>query len=101
LNLQVDGTRLLRDLSQVIAMVCHFVKTGSASGPFLIMCPASVLSNWAAELARWAPGLTVVEYKGSAEARTALYCKQVRLARQPLTCGFSAAPARSALLCWW
>lgn len=58
-------------------MVCHFVETGQASGPFLIMCPASVLSNWAAELARWAPDLKVVEYKGSAEARAATYYKQV------------------------
>lgn len=64
-------------------MVCHFVETGRASGPFLIMCPASVLSNWAAELVRWAPGLTVVEYKGSAEARAAIYFKQVRGAMQP------------------
>lgn len=59
-------------------MICHFVEASKAAGPFLVMCPASVLSNWAAELARWAPGLSVVEYKGSAEARTAIYYKQVR-----------------------
>lgn len=58
-------------------MVCHFVETGQATGPFLIMCPASVLSSWAAELARWAPGLSVVQYKGDAETRAAIYFKQV------------------------
>jgi len=59
-------------------MVCHLVECGGAAGPFLITCPASVLSNWSAELARWAPGLVVVEYKGTAEARAATYFKQVR-----------------------
>ncbi len=58
-------------------MACHFVETQQASGPFLILCPSSVLSNWAAELARWASGLTVVEYKGSAEARAEIFFKQV------------------------
>lgn len=58
-------------------MICHFVETGTDKGPFLIMCPSSVLSNWAAELATWAPDLVVVEYKGSAETRAATYYKQV------------------------
>jgi hypothetical protein len=62
---------------QVIAMICHFVETSKAGGPFLVMCPASVLSNWASELACWAPGLNVVEYKGSAEARMSIFYKQV------------------------
>lgn len=62
---------------QVIAMACHFVETQQATGPFLIVCPASVLSIWAGELARWAPELKVVEYKGSAEARSTIYFHQV------------------------
>ena len=62
---------------QVIAMVCHLVETRGASPPFLIAAPASVLPNWAAELARWAPGLRVVQYKGSAEEREEVYYSQV------------------------
>lgn len=43
---------------QVISLMCHLVERGQP-GPFLIAAPASVLSNWAAECARWAPGLKV------------------------------------------
>lgn len=62
---------------QVIAMVCHCVEVQQCTAPFLIVSPASVISNWAAELKRWAPGLTVVQYRGTAEAREAIYHKQV------------------------
>lgn len=58
-------------------MVCHLVETQGASPPFLIAAPASVLPNWAAELARWAPSLKVVQYKGSTEQREDVYRRQV------------------------
>ena len=58
-------------------MICHFTEQKSASGPYLICCPASVLPNWSAELQRWAPKLRVVEYKGSMEAREETYYKKV------------------------
>lgn len=58
-------------------MVCHCVEVQQSPGPFLIVCPASVISNWAAELSCWAPDLLVVQYKGSAEAREEVYHKQV------------------------
>ncbi|GBF90068.1 hypothetical protein Rsub_02776 [Raphidocelis subcapitata] len=48
---------------QVIALICHLAETHTGPGlppPFLIAAPASVLPNWAAELARWAPGLRVI-----------------------------------------
>jgi SNF2 family DNA or RNA helicase len=41
--------------------------------PALILCPASVLPNWAAEARRWAPGLRVLEYSGPAAHRDALW----------------------------
>lgn len=62
---------------QVIAMICHLVET-QGGAPFLIAAPASVLPNWAAELARWAPALKVVQYKGSAEEREEIYYRKVR-----------------------
>lgn len=45
--------------------------------PFLIAAPSSVLPNWAAELARWAPGLRVVDYRGSADTREDIWRTQV------------------------
>lgn len=53
---------------QVIAMVCHLVEAEGPAPPFLIAAPASVLPNWAAELAAWAPALRVVQYKVGARA---------------------------------
>ncbi|KAL8520740.1 hypothetical protein ACS0TY_011330 [Phlomoides rotata] len=43
-------------------------------GPYLIVCPASVLENWERELKKWCPSFTVLQYHGS--ARTA-YSKQL------------------------
>jgi hypothetical protein len=51
------------------------------------------MSNWAGELARWAPSLTVVQYTGSAEARADVYFKQV------CACAGWAASVAGASLC--
>jgi superfamily II DNA or RNA helicase len=40
---------------QTLAMICH----ADADQPFLIVAPTSVVSNWATEAARFAPGLKV------------------------------------------
>jgi SWI/SNF-related matrix-associated actin-dependent regulator of chromatin subfamily A protein 2/4 len=64
-------------LLQVISMVCHSVEEQRCASSFLIVCPASVLSNWANELQHWAPDLAVVQYRGSADAREEIYKKQV------------------------
>jgi SNF2 family DNA or RNA helicase len=61
-------------------MICHLVEARGAAPPFLIAAPASVLPNWAAELARWAPRLRVVQYRGSAAERECIYDSQVRAA---------------------
>jgi hypothetical protein len=65
-------------LPQVISMVCHSIEVQQCASPFLVVCPASVLSNWANELQHWAPDLSVVQYRGSADAREEIYRKQVR-----------------------
>lgn len=46
---------------QALAMVCraHEQGTGELNGPFLVVAPTSVVHNWAAEAARFAPDLTV------------------------------------------
>jgi superfamily II DNA or RNA helicase len=45
---------------QSLALISHAREQDPASGPFLIVAPTSVVSNWAAEAARFTPGLTVV-----------------------------------------
>jgi superfamily II DNA or RNA helicase len=44
---------------QALAMICHAGDGDTAAGPFLVVAPTSVISNWTAEAARFAPGLAV------------------------------------------
>ena len=65
-------------LLQVIALVCHLVEEEQQEPhPALIAVPSSVLPNWEAELALWAPGLTVLSYKGSPDQREAVWEQQM------------------------
>ncbi|GHG49243.1 DNA helicase [Sinomonas cellulolyticus] len=48
---------------QTLALILHAKEQGSApsgSGPFLVVAPTSVVANWEAEAARFAPGLRTV-----------------------------------------
>jgi superfamily II DNA or RNA helicase len=45
---------------QSLALICHVKEADPAAPPFLVVAPTSVVSNWAAESARFAPGLSVV-----------------------------------------
>jgi superfamily II DNA or RNA helicase len=44
---------------QALALICHAREHDPGIGPFLVVAPTSVVSNWVAEAARFAPGLTV------------------------------------------
>jgi len=44
---------------QTLALVCHARGRNPEVGPFLVVCPTSVVSTWAAEAARFAPSLDV------------------------------------------
>ncbi|MGQ0846371.1 MAG: DEAD/DEAH box helicase [Sporichthyaceae bacterium] len=46
---------------QALALIVHARERAPQAEPFLIVAPTSVVSNWAAEAARFAPGLRVVE----------------------------------------
>ena len=51
----------------LIALHLHRVSTGSTTvGPTLVVCPASLLGNWEAEIARFAPGTAVRRFHGTA-----------------------------------
>ena len=49
----------------LIALHLHRQKAG-ATGPTLVVCPASLLGNWEDEVRRFAPGTPVVRFHGSA-----------------------------------
>jgi superfamily II DNA or RNA helicase len=44
---------------QALAMICHARERRPDDGPFLVVAPTSVVPNWVAEAARFAPGLRV------------------------------------------
>jgi superfamily II DNA or RNA helicase len=44
---------------QTLTLISHAKAAGALDGPFLIVAPTSVVPNWAAEAARFAPDLTV------------------------------------------
>lgn len=54
---------------QTIALLIYLVGRLNDEGPFLILCPLSVLSNWKEEMERFAPGLSCVTYTGDKEER--------------------------------
>jgi SNF2 family DNA or RNA helicase len=45
---------------QALALICGVATTHPGSPPFLVVAPTSVVSNWASETARFAPGLSTV-----------------------------------------
>ncbi len=53
---------------QVIALLCHerdgHERDGADPNPTLVVCPMSLVGNWSAELARFAPHLRVVVHHG-------------------------------------
>ena len=57
---------------QVIALHLHRVEAARAEGreplPTLVVCPTSLLGNWEAEVRRFAPGVPVRRFHGSARS---------------------------------
>ena len=62
---------------QVISLLAHLAESRGIRGPFLIVSPSSVLSNWEAELRAWAPDLHMLLYQGAVAERKALLAKNV------------------------
>jgi superfamily II DNA or RNA helicase len=50
----------------LIALHLHRRARGLASGPTLVVCPASLLGNWEREVQRFAPGVSTRRFHGSA-----------------------------------
>ncbi|MGE5133064.1 MAG: DEAD/DEAH box helicase [Gemmatimonadota bacterium] len=54
---------------QSLALICHARQTRPGRPPFLIVAPTSVVPNWAAEAARFTPGLRVTAVTDTAARR--------------------------------
>ncbi|XP_027722501.1 chromodomain-helicase-DNA-binding protein 1-like isoform X1 [Vombatus ursinus] len=57
---------------QTIALLIYLTGSLKKKGPFLILCPLSVLTNWKEEMERFAPGLSCKVYTGDKEERACL-----------------------------
>eukprot|EP00850_Spirogloea_muscicola_P018944 SM000179S03416 [mRNA] locus=s179:277257:287158:- [translate_table: standard] len=57
---------------QAMSFLAHLAEEKSIWGPFLVVAPASVLSNWADEISRFLPDIKVLPYWGGLQERTVL-----------------------------
>ncbi len=69
---------------QVIAYLLHSRKQAD-DAPSLIICPTSLLGNWAAELARFAPGLRTLVHHGAERDGAAAFAARAGCADVILT----------------
>ncbi|TPX33778.1 hypothetical protein SmJEL517_g03416 [Synchytrium microbalum] len=49
---------------QTISLFSYLKNVRGVSGPYLVVCPLSVLTSWMNELKRWDPTLTVIRFHG-------------------------------------
>jgi SNF2 family DNA or RNA helicase len=70
---------------QAIALFLRDLQEGQANGPVLVVCPTSVLGNWAREIHRFAPSLQVLIHHGSDRAGGEAFADQVRQAHVIIT----------------
>ncbi|CED83093.1 Chromatin remodeling complex WSTF-ISWI, small subunit [Phaffia rhodozyma] len=56
---------------QTISFIAH-LRTKGVWGPFMIVCPLSVLHNWSAEFAKFTPDIPTIQYHGTPEERSVL-----------------------------
>ncbi|TFV54441.1 helicase SNF2 [Geodermatophilus sp. DF01-2] len=54
---------------QTLALLCRAHQAGELTAPVLVVAPTSVVSNWAREAARFAPGLRVVTVEATERRR--------------------------------
>lgn len=62
---------------QTISLLCFLLEQG-IKGPFLIVAPLSVVSNWSTELTNFAPSLSFVTYVGDKKHRQKLRRKSLK-----------------------
>ena len=58
---------------QTIALIAYLMESKNVAGPFMVIVPLAVLSNWQLECRKWIPDAVTVTYKGSPDARKAIW----------------------------
>jgi len=71
-------------LGKTPTVLAHLALT-AASGPALVIAPAAVVGNWAAEAARFVPGLRVVVHHGTSRAIAAELAAEIDAADVVIT----------------
>ena len=65
----------------MIALITHLVVEKRELGRYLVVVPASVLTHWQDEIARFSPQLEVAAYRGTFDERSAVWSARVRRRR--------------------
>jgi SNF2 family DNA or RNA helicase len=54
---------------QCLSLLLYLNGCKRKDGPFLVLCPLSVINNWQSELTRFAPAMKVLSYCGGKDER--------------------------------
>ncbi len=68
---------------QAISLILHDEEENQIDKPVLIICPTSVVGNWAREIARFAPSLRAMVHHGSDRARGADFIEHIKQDESP------------------
>ena len=80
---EADRQQFKACVMQVIALIAYLVEERQSSEPFMIVVPSSLITNWEQEFQQWAPSLNLIAYKGTADARAALFANKVGNSSKP------------------
>ena len=72
---------------QTIALIAYLMESKNVAGPFMVIVPLAVLSNWQLECRKWIPDAVTVTYKGSPDARKAIW--ESEMAEGAMPCRFN------------
>ncbi|KAG1780724.1 SNF2 family N-terminal domain-containing protein [Suillus placidus] len=50
---------------QTISLVTFLIEVKRQRGPYLVIVPLSIMTNWSGEFAKWAPMVKMISYKGN------------------------------------
>ena len=73
-----DDMGLGKTIQTITLLLAEKEQQGQLPGPVLLVCPTSVVSNWAMEVKRFAPTLTTYQHQGPDRLREKALIKQAR-----------------------
>lgn len=63
---------------QTLSLITYLMEVKKVNGPFLVIVPLSVISNWVRELNIWSPSVVKVVYKGDPATRKSIHHHQMQ-----------------------